>query len=225
MVSTCAQFTVENNHVVKEFPKLGECWWTEKETDTDTFDMECYTPEDVERGEVMYLVECGHVFRTSNFLKNFPDPYIKMMAGHLVDGDGDHGWGIQTIPACPLCRRDIPISHVRLLPREAFRKQFYSVWYATQTAGKKAKMEAEWQSNQRALARYGLQTNTPDDMTNIIFPPNAIPPLREAGEAKKKAAAAAEARKKAAAAAAAGGALLGLFTTHGLYRHMVRSMR
>jgi hypothetical protein len=86
-------------------------------------------------------------------------------------------------------------------------------------------MEAEWQMNQIALAPYGLHTNTPDNMANIIFPQNAIPPPSEEEKAQKKAAAA-EARKKAAvAAAAAGGALLGLFTTHGLYRHMVRTMK
>ena len=174
----------------------------------------------------MYLVECGHVFRTSNFLGNFPDPYIKMLPRYFDVGNTQFTRDVGTTPVCPLCRNEIPESHVRLLPREAFRKQFYSVWYATQTAVEKANMDAEWQSNQRALARYGLRTNTPDNMANIIFPQNAIPPPSEEEKAQKKAAAAAEARKKAAvAAAAAGGALLGLFTTHSLYRHMVRSMR
>jgi len=212
--------------VVKEFPKLNECGWAENELDLDTIDMEPYTPYDVESGEVMYLVECGHVFRTSQFLLSFPDPLRREIPYDTVLDYGTFGSIARGPPQCPVCRRMIAECHVRLLPREAFRKQYYSAWYATLTAVEKTKMEAEWQMNQRALAPYGLHTNTPDNMANIIFPQNAIPPPSEEEKAQKKAAAAAEARKKAAvAAAAAGGALLGLFTTHSLYRHMVRSMR
>ena len=208
MVSTCAQFTVGDDHVVKEFPKLGKCWWAEDELDKDGIDQEPYTPEDVERGKVMYIVECGHIMHTQDVFTMYPNPlyheYILPYTGAVL----------QNPLPCIFCRRDIRYSHVRLLPREAFRRQYYRVWYAMQTSRKKADMEAEWQSNQRALAPYGLQSLSPQDMANIIFPPKAIPPQREAAK-----------EKVMAAAAAAGGALLGLFTTHSLYRHMVRSMR
>ena len=220
-------FQVGQDNVVKEFPKLNECGWAEDELDTDVCDMEPFTPKDVESGEVMYLVECGHVFRTSQFLLSFPNPLIRIIPYDTVlTNYGRMESTARGPPQCPVCRRLIAECHVRLLPREAFRKQYYSAWYATLTAVDKTQMEAEWQSNQRKLAPYGLYTNTPDNMVNIIFPPNAIPPPSEEEKAQKKAAAAAEARKKAAvAAAAAGGALLGLVITHSLYRHMVRTMK
>ena len=61
------------------------------------------------------------------------------------------------------------------------------------------------EDQKRALAPYGLQSLSPQDMANIIFPPKAIPPQREAAK-----------EKVMAAAAAAGGALLGLFIAHRL---------
>ena len=221
-------FQVGQDNVVKEFPKLDECGWAKDELDLDTIDIEPYTRDDVERGEVMYLVECGHVFRTSQFLLSFPDPLTRVIPYDTTWDDHEYHFTAAGPPACPVCRRLIPDCHVRLLPREAFRKQFYSEYYSSLPANVKADMQAEWDKNHRALAPYGLQTSI-SQSNSISFPPNIaqyrntsnkqhiddgeiqfFPLASYSGTAMAR-------RSAATPAIAAAGAVLGLFITYKLY--------
>ena len=209
-----------NTHVVLSYPIL------DNEDDSCTVCDNAFTSKDIEEGKVVYVTTCGHVFHM-NCLSRWlftPIPGSMPRSYHTT---------------CPVCKETC-VPHVRLLPREPFRRKFYSNWYNRQTQEQKTAMNAEWSNNKAILGvmNDGQMSDETYD-ANIIFPgtdtpnPNRLhadleeiefipdPPLVSYSGppmARRSAATPAMARRSAATPAiAAAGAVLGLFITYKLY--------
>ena len=140
-----------NTHVVSSYPIL------DNEDDPCPVCNNAFTSKDIEEGKVVYVTTCRHVFHM-----------------HCLSR-----WLFTAIPGsvprsyhttCPFCRQTC-VPHVRLLPREPFRRNFYSSWYDHQTQEQKAAMNAEWLNNKAMLeAMNDSQMSDETYDANIIFP-------------------------------------------------------
>ena len=130
---TNAVFTLDRLFV-KDFPRL------EDDQDTCPISTMTFRPEDIEMGNVVYVMECGHVMHTNEYVR-------------FRQGPGVFHEGIITKP-CPFCRADLLRCHTRLLPRELFRARFYHAQYEALSLDDRHEMEEAWNRHRVALQPY-----------------------------------------------------------------------
>ena len=119
MARTSARFTT-NGLWVSHYPR---------EDDTCPICTRTFSPEDIETGNIVYVVQCGHVMHT--------DEYLRMRA-----------------QSCPICRADLTFSGARLLPRELFRSYLYNDAYKALSQEDREEMQQAWESHQGAMLPY-----------------------------------------------------------------------